>query len=53
MEIIKEYSKDGIVNEVKMKMLRKWRYGSKIKDGIFVKKRRKEVYNDGGIELLN
>lgn len=33
MDIIKEYSKDGIVKEVKMKvkMVGKWRYWRKIK----------------------
>ena len=52
-ETTKEHSKDGTVNEAKTKTLRKRRQGSKIKDGTLAKKRRKEVYNDGGIELLN
>lgn len=52
-ETTKEHSKDGTVNEAKTKTLRKRRHGSKIKDGTLAKKRRKEAYNDGGIELLN
>lgn len=52
-ETTKEHSKDGSVNEAKTKTLRKRRHGSKIKDGTLAKKRRKEAYNDGGIELLN